>query len=194
MRDEHPVPPAGGAASAPLGVRPATEADMTAVQAIYAHHVLTGLASFEEVPPDVAEMAARRAKVIGRGLPFLVAEERAGGDVLGYAYAAPFRERVAYRYSLENSVYVAPAAVGRGVGTALLAELIARCAAQGYRQMIAVIGDSANTASIALHAKMGFTHAGRLSSVGFKFGRWVDSVYMRRPLGPGDDTPPAAPC
>ncbi len=188
MRDEQSVPDASSAAAPALRIRPACEADMAAVQAIYAHHVLTGLASFEEVPPDVAEMAARRAKVTGRGLPYLVAE--AADGVLGYAYAAPFRDRVAYRYSLEDSVYVAPAAAGRGVGSALLAELIIRCGDLGYRQMVAVIGDSANAASIGLHAKMGFEMAGRLVSIGFKFGRWVDSVYMRRPLGPGDGTPP----
>ena len=173
----------------PLRIRPAAAADLAAIRAIYAHHVLTGLASFEETPPDLAEVAARHAKVTGRGLPYLVAED-ADGVVQGYAYAAPFRDRPAYRYSLEDSVYVAPAAVGRGVGAALLAELIERCAALGYRQMIAVIGDSANAASIGLHRRMGFEPAGRLVSVGFKFGRWVDSVYMRRPLGPGDGTPP----
>jgi phosphinothricin acetyltransferase len=192
MRDDKPLPPAGAAAAAALRIRPAHEADMAAVQAIYAHHVLTGLASFEEVPPDVAEMAARREKVTGRGLPYLVAEaaDEAGGGVLGYAYATPFRDRVAYRFSLEDSVYVAPAAIGRGVGTALLADLIVCCGDLGYRQMVAVIGDSANVASIGLHAKLGFTHAGRLVSIGYKFGRWVDSVYMRRPLGPGDGAPP----
>ncbi|WP_316978927.1 GNAT family N-acetyltransferase [Shumkonia mesophila] len=193
MRDEHPLPPAAGVAQAALRIRPADAADMAAIQAIYAHHVLTGLASFEEMPPAVAEMAARRQKVIGRGLPYLVAEDVPGGGVLGYAYASPFRDRVAYRFSLEDSVYVAPAAVGRGVGSALLAELIARCSELGYRQMVAVIGDSANAASIGLHAKLGFEMAGRLASIAFKFGRWVDSVYMRRPLGPGDDTLPAAP-
>lgn len=194
MRDEQPLPEAAGVAAAALRIRPAHEADLAAVHTIYAHHVLTGLASFEEVPPDLAEMAARRQKVIGRSLPYLVAEaaDKAGGVVLGYAYAAPFRDRVAYRYSLEDSVYVAPVAVGRGVGSALLAELIVRCSDLGYRQMVAVIGDSANAPSIGLHAKMGFEMAGRLTSIGFKFGRWVDSVYMRRPLGPGDGTPPAA--
>lgn len=194
MRDDEPVPrPAAGPVPEGVRVRAAEAADMAAVQALYAHHVLTGLASFEEVPPDVAEMAARRDRAVGRGLPFLVAEAAAGGGVLGFAYAAPFRDRPAYRYSLEDSVYVAPAAAGRGIGGALLAELIARCEALGYRQMIAVIGDSANAASIALHRRMGFEMAGRLVSVGFKFGRWVDSVYMRRPLGPGDGAPPAAP-
>lgn len=191
MRDDDPRPPAVGAAAAPLVVRPAGEADMAAIQAIYAHHVLTGLGSFEEVPPGLAEMAARRQAVVGRGLPYLTAENGAGGAVLGYAYAAPFRDRPAYRYSLEDSVYVAPAAVGRGVGTALLTALVARCGELGYRQMIAVIGDSANAASIGLHAKLGFEMAGRLTGAGFKFGRWVDSVYMRRPLGPGDGAPPA---
>jgi len=191
MRDDDPRPPAATAAAAPLVVRPAGEADIPAVQAIYAHHVLTGLGSFEEVPPDLAEMAARRAKALSRGLPYLVAGEGPVGRVVGYAYAAPFRDRPAYRYSLEDSVYVAPDAVGRRVGTVLLTELIARCEALGYRQMIAVIGDSANAASIALHARLGFAHAGRLIGVGFKFDRWVDSVYMRRPLGPGNGPPPA---
>jgi phosphinothricin acetyltransferase len=183
-----PSSPAAAPARPPARIRPARAADLAAIQAIYAHHVLTGLASFEEVPPDLAEMAARHAKVVGRGLPFLVAED--DGGVLGYAYAAPFRDRVAYRYSLEDSVYMAPGAAGRGIGAALMAELIARCQALGYRLMVAVIGDSANAASIGLHRKMGFAPAGRLPSVGFKFGRWVDSVYMVRPLGPGAATPP----
>ena len=188
MTDE-PLPVSRApAAPAQMRIRPAGAADIAAIQALYAHHVLTGLASFEEVPPDTAEMARRHAKVIGHGLPYLVAENESG--LLGYAYAAPFRDRPAYRYSLEDSVYVAPDAVGRGIGAALMAELIARCEALGYRQMIAVIGDSANAASIGLHRKMGFVPAGGLAAVGFKFGRWVDSVYMRRPLGPGDAMPP----
>jgi len=194
MRDEtSPFRPAAGPPPTGVIVRAAGAADMAAIQALYAHHVLTGLASFEEVPPDLAEMAARRDRAVERGLPFLVAEAAAGGGVLGFAYVAPFRDRPAYRYSLEDSVYVTPGAGRRGIGGALLAELIARCEALGYRQMIAVIGDSDNAASIALHRKLGFEMAGRLASVGFKFGRWVDSVYMRRPLGPGDGAPPAGP-
>lgn len=188
MTDEKTPASRAPAVPARLRIRPAGAADIAAIQAIYAHHVLTGLASFEEVPPDAAEMARRHEKIIGRGLPYLVAED--DGGVLGYAYAAPFRDRPAYRYALEDSVYVAPGAVGRGVGAALMAELIVRCEALRYRLMVAVIGDSANAASIGLHRKMGFAPAGGLASVGFKFGRWVDSVYMCRPLGPGDTTPP----
>ena len=169
-------------------VRDSVDGDVPAIQAIYAHHVLHGLASFEEVPPDAAEIARRRGDVLARGLPYLVAE--LDGAVVGYAYASPFRTRVAYRYSLENSVYVAAGLVGRGVGRALLTVLIPRCEAAGYRQMVAVIGDSANDASIRLHAAFGFERVGLLPAVGFKFGRWVDSVLMQRPLGPGEGTPP----
>ena len=169
-------------------VRPSTEADLPAIQAIYAHHVRTGLASFEELPPDLAEMARRRAELSGRGMPHLVAE--ADGRVLGYAYAGPYRTRIAYRFTVEDSVYVAPDATGRGLGRLLLARLIADCEALGARQMVAVIGDSGNLGSIRLHAQAGFRQAGTLRSVGFKLGRWVDSVLMQRPLGPGDGAPP----
>jgi phosphinothricin acetyltransferase len=171
-------------------VRDAVQGDFPAIQSIYAHHVLNGLASFEEVPPDVAELRRRYDDVAGRGLPYLVAEE--AGQVQGYGYCAPYRARSAYRYALENSVYVRDDLRGRGIGTRLLAALIERCAQLGYRQMIAVIGDSANTASIALHARFGFLRVGTLRSVGYKFGRWVDSVQMQRPLGAGDATPPAS--
>lgn len=170
-------------------IRDAVEADMADVQAIYAHHVIHGLGSFEEVPPDTGEMIARRRAVIDRGLPYLVAEEQ--GKVLGYAYAAPFRPRPAYRYALENSVYVAPAAIRRGVGRQLLQELIERCSALDYRQMIAVIGHAGNRESIGLHAAVGFRQVAHLPSVGFKLGRWVDLIIMQRALGPGDDLPPA---
>lgn len=169
-------------------IRDADEADMAAVQAIYAPHVLTGLASFEEEPPSVAEMAARRREVLERGLPWLVAE--LDGRIVGYAYATGYRRRRAYRFTLENSVYVADGFLGRGVGTALLAALIARCEAGPWRQMIAVIGDSANAGSIALHRRLGFMTIGILPAVGFKHGRWVDSVFMQRPLGAGDTTAP----
>jgi phosphinothricin acetyltransferase len=158
------------------------------MQAIYAHHVQHGLASFEEVPPAVEEIARRHAAVTERGLPWLVAEF--GGRVAGYGYCAPYRERSAYRHTLEDSIYVRQDAQGKGVGGALLRELLARCEALGYRQVIAVIGDSANAASINLHASVGFVRCGMLRSAGFKFGRWVDSVLMQRPLGPGDATPP----
>jgi L-amino acid N-acyltransferase YncA len=176
------------AQSARVAIRAGTRADVTAIAAIYAHHVLTGLASFEIAPPDEAEIARRRDGILARSLPYLVAE--LDGGVAGYAYAAPYRERPAYRYTLEDSVYVAPAAGRRGVGRALLDSLLATCARLGYRQMIAVIGDSGNIASIALHAACGFAHAGLLPGVGFKHRRWVDSVLMHRALGSGDRADP----
>ncbi len=157
---------------------------MPAVHAIYAHHVLHGLASFEEVPPDEAELDRRRADIVARGLPYLVAVF--DGRVRGYAYAGPYRPRSAYRFSVEDSVYVAPDAAGRGVGRALLGEVIRHCAALGMRQMVAVIGDSGNGASIRLHEALGFRRAGELRSIGFKLGRWVDSVLMQLELGQPD--------
>ena len=169
-------------------VRASTPEDLPAITAIYAHHVLHGLASFELVPPDVNEMARRRAEVLARGLPHLVAE--AGGQLAGYAYAAPYRERPAYRYALEDSVYIHPDYIGRGMGRALLEILIETCTGAGCRQLIAVIGDSGNAGSIGLHAACGFVRTGLLPSVGFKFGRWVDSVLMQRALGEGDRTLP----
>jgi L-amino acid N-acyltransferase YncA len=176
--------------SAPdITLRDSGPADVPAIAAIYAHHVRFGLGSFEEEPPSAAELARRREEVLGRGLPYLVAVD-ALGTVLGYAYAAPYRTRSAYRYSLEDSIYVAPAASRRGAGRALLAALIERCAGLGYRQMVAVIGDSGNAASIGLHEQAGFRRVGLLPAVGFKHGRWVDSVLMQRPLGPGDGTLP----
>ena len=164
--------------------------DLPAVQSIYAHHVRHGLASFEEEPPPTEEMRRRHAEVTGRGLPWLVADF--GSVVAGYGYCAPYRARSAYRYALEDSVYVRDDYHGRGVGAALLEALIERCSALGYRQLVAVIGDSAHAASINLHASCGFLRVGTLRSVGFKLGRWVDSVLMQRPLGPGDGSPPAA--
>ncbi len=169
-------------------VRDSTPGDMAAVQSIYAHHVLHGLASFEEEPPTVAALEQRRGNVLGHGLPYLVAE--AGGMVVGYSYAAPYRTRSAYRYTLEDSVYVAEGMAGRGIGRALLSTLITRCEAGQWRQMIAVIGDRDNTASIHLHERLGFRLVGTLEGVGFKLGRWVDSVLMQRALGSGDHTPP----
>jgi phosphinothricin acetyltransferase len=170
-------------------VRDAAPGDLPAIQGIYAHHVLRGLASFEEVAPDLEEMRRRHADVTGRGLPYLVAARQ--GEVLGFGYCAPYRARSAYRYALEDSVYIREGGAGQGLGSKILAELIARCERLGYRQIIAVIGDSANTTSIALHARFGFLRVGTLRSTGYKFGRWVDSVLMQRPLGPGDGTPPA---
>ena len=169
-------------------VRSAREADLPAIQAIYAHHVMRGLASFEEVPPSVSELRARREAVLALGLPYLVAE--LDGAVAGYSYAAMYRARTAYRYTIEDSVYIAEGLAGKRIGTALLSELIARCEAGPWRQMLAVIGDSANAASIALHRSLGFSMTGTLPSVGFKFGRWVDSVIMQRALGTGDRTLP----
>lgn len=169
-------------------MRPAILSDLPAIQPIYAHHVLHGLASFEEEPPSVEELERRFRDVTGRGLPYLVAE--ADGIVAGYGYCAPYRPRSAYRYALEDSIYVRPDMTGRGIGRRLLEGLIRRCEGLGYRQMIAVIGDSANAGSIGVHAACGFLRVGTLRSAGFKFGRWVDSVFMQRPLGPGDSTRP----
>lgn len=153
---------------------------MVRVQAIYAGHVLKGTASFEEVPPDHEEMCRRWEAVLAAKLPYLVAER--GGEVVGYAYATRYRPRSAYRYTAEDSVYVDPAAIGGGIGRTLLTRVLELSAASGYREMIAVIGDSANTASIGLHRALGFSHVGTLTRVGFKFGRWLDSVLMQRSL------------
>ncbi|MCC7274683.1 MAG: N-acetyltransferase [Alphaproteobacteria bacterium] len=172
-----------------VAVRDSTDADVAAVQRIYAHHVLHGTASFEEEAPSPEEMGRRRADVLARGLPHLVAERQ--GAVVGYAYATSYRPRPAYRFAVENSVYVADGLGGHGIGGRLLAALIARVAAGGWRQMVAVIGDSANAASIGLHRRHGFRRVGVLTSVGFKHGRWLDSVLMQRALGDGDATPPA---
>ena len=169
-------------------MRPASPDDIAAIHSIYAHHVLNGLASFEEQPPAAAELRRRYDEVTARGLPYVVAEF--GGIVGGYGYCSLYRARSAYRYSLEDSVYVRADMQGRGVGAALLDELIRRCEQLDYRQLIAVIGDSANVASIALHASRGFLRVGTIRSAGFKFGRWVDSVIMQRPLGHGDSIPP----
>ena len=172
----------------PIVLRPAATADLAAVTEIYAHHVRTGLASFEEIPPDLAEMSRRYAEITARALPYLVAERE--GRVAGYAYAAPYRARSAYRYTLEDSIYVAPWAQRCGAGDRLLARLIALCAAGGYRQLVAVIGDSGNAASIGLHLKHGFRSIGTIEGAGYKHGRWVDSVLMQLALGPGIAAPP----
>jgi len=158
-------------------IRPAIAADLAAIQPIYAHHVLTGCASFEEVPPDLEEMGRRFAALTEAGYPYLAAEVE--GRLLGYAYCGPYRPRAAYRYS-----------VGKGLGKLLLAALIERATAIGKRQMIAVIGDSANLASVGLHAALGFRRIGVIEAVGFKHGRWVDSVLMQRALGPGAEAAP----
>jgi phosphinothricin acetyltransferase len=174
-----------------LTVRPAEAGDIPAIQAIYAHHVLHGIASFEEEPPGQEEIKRRLAEIHGQGLPYLVAEDRPGsGAILGFAYAARYRARPAYRFTLEDSVYVLPGKGGRGIGSALLGVLIEHCTTLGFRQMVAVIGDSANAGSIRLHTRHGFRDVGTLPSVGFKHGRWVDSVFMQRALGAGDETLP----
>jgi L-amino acid N-acyltransferase YncA len=172
----------------PPTIRPARAEDLTAIQAIYGHFVLSGTSSFELVPPDVAEMTRRFADITGRGFPFLVAE--IDGTVGGFAYANTYRARAAYDHTVEDSVYVSPTFPRRGLGRGLLGAVIEICTDAGYRQMVAVIGDSANAASISLHRSLGFTRVGLLPSVGFKFGRWVDSVLMQRPLGSGDKTTP----
>jgi phosphinothricin acetyltransferase len=169
-------------------VRPALADEVPAMQEIYAHHVRHGLATFEEEPPSVEEMRRRFDDVRARGLPWLAADF--GGVLAGYGYCTLYRTRSAYRFSLEDSVYVRHGSEGRGVGAALLRALIAQVEALGYRQLIAVIGDSAHAPSINLHASCGFVRIGILRSVGFKFGRWVDTVLMQRPLGRGDGTPP----
>jgi len=172
-------------------IRSAGAADAPAVAAIYGHHVLTGLGTFEEVPPSDAEIAGRIAAVLARGLPYLVAVDEAGA-VIGFAYAAPFRPRAAYRYTVEDSVYIDPAHLGRGVGKALVAAVIAACEALGLRQMIAVIGDTGNAGSIGLHRSLGFEHQGIGKSLGYKHGRWVDIVWMQRVLNAGDASAPDA--
>lgn len=163
-----------------MTVRDAGEADVPAIAAIYAEHVLHGNASFEEVPPDEAEIARRMRDIRARGFPYLACESE--GRVVGYAYAGPYRTRSAYRFTLENSVYVASDAAGRGIGTALLAELIERCKAGPWRSIVAIIGDSGNDASIALHRGFGFAHVGTIKDAGFKHGRWLDSVVMQLDL------------
>ncbi len=164
-------------------IRAAALADLPVITEIYDHAVRYGTASFETEPPDEAEMTRRYRALVDGGFPYLVAER--DGTVAGYAYAGPYRTRPAYRYTVEDSIYVSPAAQRRGVGRALLEELIAESTARGFRQMIAVIGDSAQIASIQLHRAAGFHYVGNLQNVGFKFGRWLDSVLMQRPLGPG---------
>jgi L-amino acid N-acyltransferase YncA len=171
-------------------IRPSRDADVPGITAIYGYHVLHGVASFEETPPDAAEIARRRNEIVKRGLPYLVAER--DGRVIGYCYAGPFRPRVAYRFTVEDSVYVEAGEIGRGLGRALLEQVIARCGELGYRQMVAVIGGRETLGSIRLHERLGFAHMGVLPAVGFKFGRWIDIIMMQRQLGPEADTLPDA--
>lgn len=171
-----------------IAVRDAIEADLPWIAKIYEHYVLASISTFDEEVPDIAEMTARFRRLTEAGFPWLVAETPAG--VEGYAYAAPWRDRSAYRYAVEDSIYVAAGSVRRGIGTALLGELIRRCEASGKRQMIAVIGGSTNVASIGLHGRLGFRVAGVLPSFGYKFGAWSDTVLMTRPLGDGEASSP----
>jgi len=176
------------ASEPPVLLREAREEDMAAVEMIYGYYVRSGLASFEEEAPDLKELLRRRAEVLGRGLPYLVAEQE--DRIVGFAYAGPYRARSAYRFTVEDSIYIDQRMLRRGIGRLLLAALVERCTALGYRQMVAVIGDSANESSVGAHRAHGFTEAGRLSAVGFKLGRWVDCIIMQRPLGAGSSTNP----
>jgi L-amino acid N-acyltransferase YncA len=172
----------------PLLIRDSQPGDIPAIKAIYSHSVLYGNASFELDPPDEAEIARRRDVLLAAGLPYVVAED--AGRVVGYSHAGTYRPRPGYRFTVENSVYVAPDRQGQRIGGALLPPLIERCEQAGCRLMVAVIGDSANLASIRLHERCGFRHAGLLPAIGWKHGRWLDSVLMVRPLGPGASEPP----
>ncbi|WP_288252081.1 GNAT family N-acetyltransferase [uncultured Hydrogenophaga sp.] len=169
-------------------IRPSTDDDLAAITRIYAHHVLHGTGTFETTPPTEAEMAQRRADALGKGLPWLVMEE--GGQVLGYAYGNWFKPRPAYRYSVEDSIYLAPEAAGKGLGRLLLAELLAVLQRAGIRKVMAVIGDSANAGSIGVHRALGFTPVGTVQACGWKFGRWLDIVIMEKPLGEAHHAPP----
>jgi len=171
----------------PLLIRTASSADLPAITAIYGHHVLHGRGSFELDAPDLTEMSRRQADVLAKNLPYLVASQ--GEQVLGFAYANAFRPRPAFRFLAEDSVYIHPEHAGQGLGRALLAELMRRCEALGIRQMLAVIGDSANAGSIGLHRSLGFEHAGNLKASGWKHGQWLDTVFMQKALGAGSTTP-----
>lgn len=172
-----------------VALRAASEADLGAVALIYAHHVRVGTATFEIEPPDTTEMMRRWREVVDRGLPYLVAAS--GGEIVAFAYAGPYRPRPAYRFTVEDSIYVLGERASQGIGGELLAALMVESERAGARQMVAVIGDAANAASIRLHAAAGFAHAGVLRSVGWKFGRWLDVVLMQRALGPGETRPAA---
>ena len=169
-------------------IRPSRDGDVPAITAIYSHHVLHGTGTFEIDPPTQADMAQRRGDVLARGLPYLVAEQQ--GQVLGFAYCNWFKPRPAYRFSAEDSIYLAQDGQGRGLGRALLAELAAQAQRAGVRRLIAVIGDSANAGSIGVHRSLGFAHVGVLASCGWKFDQWLDVVLMEKALGPGNSSPP----
>jgi phosphinothricin acetyltransferase len=171
-------------------IRPVEAADLEAIQRIYAHHVLHGLASFEEIPPDATELTRRWRAIADAGLPYLAAIDKADGALVGYAYAGPYRPRSAYRFTVEDSVYVAPGAAGRGIGRALLERLIDISTSLHKRQMVAIIGDSGNEPSVKLHRACGFELVGIFRAIGFKHGKWIDTVLMQRPLGVGDQSLP----
>ena len=170
-------------------IRVSLHEDIAAITAIYAHHVLHGTGTFETEAPGEADMAMRRADVLGKGLPYLVAVDN--GEVVGFAYGNWFKPRPAYRYSVEDSIYLAPNQQGKGLGRALLAELLARCETMGIRKMMAIIGDSANASSVGLHEALGFELVGKVDACGWKFGAWRDIVIMQKTLGLGDTQPPA---
>lgn len=170
-------------------IRPSRDEDLPALTAIYGHHVLHSTGTFETEPPSVADMTARRADVLSKGLPYLVAEE--DGRIAGFAYGNWFKPRPAYRYSVEDSIYLAPDLHRKGLGRALLTELLARCEAVGIRKMMAIIGDSANAGSVGVHLALGFTQVGIVESCGWKLGAWRDIVIMQKTLGAGDTLPPA---
>ena len=169
-------------------IRAAGEADIAAITAIYAAEVRDFVNTYEYDAPDEAEMRRRMQGIVEAGYPYLVAE--VDGQIAGYAYASSFRARIGYRFTVENSVYVAADWQGRGIGSALLGRLIADCESRGFRQMVAVIGEAANAGSIRLHERFGFSHIGTFPGIGLKYGRWLDTVFMQRALGAGADTPP----
>lgn len=173
-----------------ITIRPSTDADIGAITRIYGHHVLHGTGTFETTPPSEDDMRARRADVLGKDLPWLVAER--DGQVLGFAYGNWFKPRPAYRFSVEDSIYLAPEAAGQGVGKALLSELLQRLEAGGIRKVMAVIGDSANAGSVGVHTALGFSRVGVVANCGWKFDRWLDIVLMEKTLGDGATTPPEA--
>jgi L-amino acid N-acyltransferase YncA len=174
-----------------VSIRAARESDIPAITAIYTDAVKYGTASFELEPPDEAEMARRQGALLAKCFPYIVVER--AGSIAGYAYAGPYRDRRAYDWCVEDSIYIAPQFHRQGIGRLLLTQLIAECEARGFRQMLGVIGDSANTASIAVHAACGFRLIGNFQSIGFKHGRWLDTVLMQRALGSGDASPPGVP-
>jgi len=169
-------------------IRPSRDEDIPAITVIYAHHVLHGTGTFETEPPAISDMAARRADVLSRGLPYLVAEQ--DGEIVGFAYGNWFKPRPAYRYSVEDSIYLAPSLHRKSLGRALLAELLARCESVGIRKVMAIVGDSANAGSVGVHQALGFTRVGIIEACGWKLGAWRDIVIMQKTLGPGSTAPP----